>query len=343
MEDEDLNGVNLKIKYAFYYRLNEEGLSRDMKANEFADQVKLISYFSSLEEFWAIFQHLRKPDNCRSGTELFMFLNDVKPYWEDPLNINGGKVSIRLRKNYSSIIWEEFVLAVLGDIFPQNIQTEITGVVISIRKECNVLQLWFKDYTLEKGNLIEQAVKELIMVPDSVEVETKQFFKAPIQAKSTSDSQPELSSENDCPKPIIPEPILEVIEEEPEVKIKPEPEEVKIPPQSQVPSAIETESKEKEIEKNVTSTTAKAPNSINEVSIEVNVIKYNDQRSNANTYNTKSTGNYKGKGQSHRYYGNNNSKYRDYDDNYGYESYNDYGNGYDDAGYGKYKKSKKHK
>lgn len=339
MEDEDLNGVNLKIKYAFYYRLNEEGLSRDMKANEFADQVKLISYFSSLEEFWAIFQHLRKPDNCRSGTELFMFLNDVKPYWEDPLNINGGKVSIRLRKNYSSIIWEEFVLAVLGEIFPSNIQSEITGVVISIRKECNVLQLWFKDYTLEKGTLIEQAVKELIMVPDSVEVETKQFFKAPVQSKINIDNnQPSNNIEQECPKPAIIDSKPEIIKEEPEKNQN----ELEI--KSNVPQNVSTEieHKEPEVEK-ITITSSKNQNYTYEDSIEVNVVKYNDQRSITNSnYNSKSSSNYRGKG--HKYYSNNNAKYRDYDENYGYETYNDYSNtkSYDD-GYGKYKKTKKHK
>lgn len=169
--------IKFKESYSFYYRLNEEGLSRDMKPNEFADQVKQISSFKSLEEFWSIFQHIRKPDTCRSGTELFLFARDIKPLWEDPNNTNGGKVSIRLRKNFSSIVWEEIIFAFIGEIFPENIKDEITGLVISIRKECNVLQIWFKNYSIEKASILEQTVKDLLMIPDGVEIETKPFFK----------------------------------------------------------------------------------------------------------------------------------------------------------------------
>ena len=74
MLDDDVNGLELNEKFSFYYRLNEEGLSRDMKPNEFADQVKLISTISTFDEFWTVFQHIRKPDSCKSGTELFYLL-----------------------------------------------------------------------------------------------------------------------------------------------------------------------------------------------------------------------------------------------------------------------------
>ena len=178
LDEDDLYGVNLKGKFSFYYRINEEGLSRDMKPNEFADQVKLIKGFSTIEQFWEIFQHIRKPDQCKKpGTELFLFAEEIKPLWEDPINTNGGKVSIRLKKDFSSIIWEEIILAFIGNIFPIQVHQEITGLVISMRKECNVLQVWFRNYNNEKASLIEQAVKELLLVPEGVEVETKPFFK----------------------------------------------------------------------------------------------------------------------------------------------------------------------
>lgn len=177
MLDDDVNGLELNEKFSFYYRLNEEGLSRDMKPNEFADQVKLISTISTFDEFWTVFQHIRKPDSCKSGTELFLFVKDVKPLWEDPNNTNGGKVSVRLRKNFSSIVWEEIVLAFIGQIFPEKVFQELTGIVISIRKECNVLQVWFKSFNVDKANIIEQSIKDLLQIPDGVEVETKPFFK----------------------------------------------------------------------------------------------------------------------------------------------------------------------
>ncbi len=66
--------------------------------------------------------------------------------WEDEGNKNGGKISVKLKKDYTTIIWEELVLAMIGGVLPQNLKEEINGVVVSIRKEYNILQLWFKTY-----------------------------------------------------------------------------------------------------------------------------------------------------------------------------------------------------
>jgi translation initiation factor 4E len=66
--------------------------------------------------------------------------------WEDEGNKNGGKISIKLKKDYTTIIWEEVVLAMIGGVLPQIFKDEVSGVVISIRKELNILQVWFKNY-----------------------------------------------------------------------------------------------------------------------------------------------------------------------------------------------------
>lgn len=66
--------------------------------------------------------------------------------WEDEGNKNGGKISVKLKKDYTTIIWEEVVLALIGGVLPPNIKEELNGVVVSIRKDCNILQLWFKNY-----------------------------------------------------------------------------------------------------------------------------------------------------------------------------------------------------
>ena len=40
-----------------------------------------------------------------------------RPIWEDPLNVNGGKWIIRLKKGVADRLWEELVLGVVGDHF----------------------------------------------------------------------------------------------------------------------------------------------------------------------------------------------------------------------------------
>ncbi len=66
--------------------------------------------------------------------------------WEDEGNKNGGKISVKLKKDYTTIIWEEIILALIGGVLPQAVKDEINGVVVSIRKEYNILQVWFKTW-----------------------------------------------------------------------------------------------------------------------------------------------------------------------------------------------------
>jgi translation initiation factor 4E len=97
--------------------------------------------------------------------------------WEDEGNKNGGKISVKLKKDYTTIIWEEIVLALIGGVLPALVKDEINGVVVSIRKEFNILQIWFKNYNQNVISEIEQSLKDLLQVPDGVELEVKQFFR----------------------------------------------------------------------------------------------------------------------------------------------------------------------
>jgi translation initiation factor 4E len=66
--------------------------------------------------------------------------------WEDDGNKLGGKISVKLKKDYTTIIWEEIVLAMIGGVLPPIVKDEINGIVVSIRKEFNILQIWFKNW-----------------------------------------------------------------------------------------------------------------------------------------------------------------------------------------------------
>ncbi|KAG8876461.1 hypothetical protein FRB97_004151 [Tulasnella sp. 331] len=66
-----------------------------------------------------------------------------RPVWEDPLNQNGGKWIIRLRKSIADRLWEDLVLAVIGDQF--DIDDGICGVVLSVRGAEDILSVWNRD------------------------------------------------------------------------------------------------------------------------------------------------------------------------------------------------------
>ena len=172
----------IEEKFAFWYRISEDALmnqqpKQTLDKKEYENQVKKIAEFDTIEDFWSIFQHLRKPDSCRPGIEFQMFKNPIMPMWEDEYNKNGGKFSIKLRKDYTTIIWEEMIFALIGGVLPKEVKDELNGIVVSSRKEFNVLQIWFRNYNSNITADIEQCIRDLLQIPNEVDLEIKQFFR----------------------------------------------------------------------------------------------------------------------------------------------------------------------
>ena len=172
--DDKIEKTKLKSKYIFYYRIGEEQqFQKEIKKEEYENHIKKIAEFDTIEDFWAIFQHLRKPDSCRPGIEFQLFRGNIKPLWEDDNNKNGGKVSIKLCKGYTTIIWEEIIFAFIGDVLPD----KINGIVVSTRKEMNILSIWFNNWSEDNNNNIKKLIRDLLQMPPEVTFEFKKFFK----------------------------------------------------------------------------------------------------------------------------------------------------------------------
>ena len=179
--DPNNNKSNTSKKFSFWVRISEEMINNQLtktniNTNEYESQVKKLAEFNSIEEFWKIYQHIKKPDACRPGIDIQLFKNPIKPMWEDEYNKNGGRISLKLRKDFSTIIWEEILLAIIGDILPKEISDEINGVLISVKKKYNGLQIWFKNYNKKITLELERCIRDLIQIPQEVPLEIKQFF-----------------------------------------------------------------------------------------------------------------------------------------------------------------------
>ena len=178
--------TKLKSRYVFWYRISEDYIYQNppktkLDRSEYENQIKKIAEFETIEDFWAIFQHLRKPDSCRPGIEFQLFRFGVKPIWEDENNKNGGKATIKLRKDFTTIIWEEIIFSLIGDVLPESIKNEINGIVVASRKDFNKLEIWFKNWSIEKNNIIEKHIRDLLQMPPEVTLEFKQFFPEEIE------------------------------------------------------------------------------------------------------------------------------------------------------------------
>ena len=114
-----------------------------------------------MESFWSLWTHVHPPSSLLPTTDYLLFHSGVRrPVWEDPLNLSGGKYIIRLRKGVADRLWEDLVLAVIGDQFdgvvdeseaqsesnpegvPPGEWPEICGCTISVRQNEDIISLW---------------------------------------------------------------------------------------------------------------------------------------------------------------------------------------------------------
>ena len=160
----------LSSKFVFWYHINE--ISSDQ---EYESQIKKLAEFDTLEDFWAIFQYLKKPDDCKEALEFQLFKHPIKPMWEDENNKDGGRIALKLRKEFSNLVWEELIFAFIGGYFAKEIKDEINGLVINCKKDFNTLQIWIKSFKNEVTSAIEKNIREILNMPNEVALDIKPF------------------------------------------------------------------------------------------------------------------------------------------------------------------------
>lgn len=95
-----------------------------------------------MEHFWRVYDHIIRPNDFKQTTDYHLFKDGIKPTWEDPQNKNGGKWMVRLKKGLASRLWEEVVLAMIGEQF--DVGHEICGAVVSVRTNEDIISIWNK-------------------------------------------------------------------------------------------------------------------------------------------------------------------------------------------------------
>ena len=60
--------------------------------------------------------------------------------WEDEANKNGGRWALRINKGYANKLWEDLILAFIGEQF--ECENEITGIIIQSRPNQDTISIW---------------------------------------------------------------------------------------------------------------------------------------------------------------------------------------------------------
>ncbi|KAJ2855013.1 hypothetical protein J3B02_002381 [Coemansia erecta] len=158
----------LRFAWTFWFMHRAPG----QKIDDYEAAMIKIASFATVERFWAVYSHLKRPDRVPTITDYHMFRQGVRPVWEDPANVNGGKWMVRLRKGLSPRMWEKLAMAVVGDAFC--VGDEICGIVLSIRNSEDIISLWNRTALDTKTNAhIRDTMKATMGLPSECIVEYK--------------------------------------------------------------------------------------------------------------------------------------------------------------------------
>jgi hypothetical protein len=146
-----------------------------VKISNYLQATKQLGSFSTAEEFWDLYCHLRRVDKLSFTSEYQLFRKGIKPMWEDPVNAAGGKWVVRFKRplkerrrdelgmdassivaanrtiahkhaqcrHQAAVYWESLVLAIVGGSLGEpELAEEVVGAVVSVRRDEDILSVW---------------------------------------------------------------------------------------------------------------------------------------------------------------------------------------------------------
>ena len=155
--------TKLPSKFTFWFTYFQK--SKDKQMEEFEDNLRKIADFDSAEEFWGIYQHMKRPSTLPRGCEFFLFKAGIRPLWEDEANFGGGRLFLSMKKDViTNKVWEDLQIAM---IIGGGVLEFLCGSVINIRTSEVFISVWIKECSGEKREEIKEWLKKNLDLPNT--------------------------------------------------------------------------------------------------------------------------------------------------------------------------------
>jgi translation initiation factor 4E len=128
----------LQEGWTFWYR---PPISKAHGFIEYEQTLHGIASVQTVEEFWEVYSHLKRPSALPVVSDYHLFKKDIRPIWEDDENKHGGKWVVRVKKGVADRLWEDLLLSLIGDQFG-DVRDEVCGAVLSMRNGEDILSIW---------------------------------------------------------------------------------------------------------------------------------------------------------------------------------------------------------
>jgi len=128
----------LQNKWALWFFKNDKNKS-------WHDNLRLITTFESVEDFWGVYNHIQLASKLGIGCDYSLFKDGIRPMWEDDRNRNGGRWLVNINKNHRQQeldrLWLETLLCLIGEAFGED-SDQVCGAVVNIRHKGDKLAVW---------------------------------------------------------------------------------------------------------------------------------------------------------------------------------------------------------
>ncbi|KAL6991338.1 Eukaryotic translation initiation factor 4E type 2 [Sarracenia purpurea var. burkii] len=125
--------------------------SAKSKQAAWGSSIRPIYTFSTVEQFWSLYNNIHHPSKLTVGADFHCFKNKIEPKWEDPVCASGGKWTVSFSRGKSDTCWLYTLLAMIGEQFDHG--DEICGAVVNIRARQDKIALWTKNAANEAAQM----------------------------------------------------------------------------------------------------------------------------------------------------------------------------------------------
>jgi translation initiation factor 4E len=165
--------TSLSTSWAFWCQ--KKNKKTKTTTTNWSEGTQCVGRFSTAEGFWHLYTHIVRADKIQGSVDVMLFRDGIRPVWEDEANKLGGKLSIKLKKGLSALLWEELILGMIGE---QLADCDICGAVLSVRFHDDTIALWLRNADSEESvNAAKNAFKDILRLPPWCQAEFSRFSR----------------------------------------------------------------------------------------------------------------------------------------------------------------------